>query len=203
MQHKKYLRETGLYLMTGRLDDDPVWLGDRPLDAGVASLVTPRSILLLRTDGVAPGEVIGPALLEAFERVSDEAMRVVVAVSPVTQARVLLAGNRRLALPHPWFTLDLGDPEQGYIEDCFGVKPDERYLKKLGIYSLKQVHALPSFSKARIRRSTLRCVCNANCAKKINGFAIAKPFLSLAVATGRGLEVSVLNERYGRFANNR
>lgn len=190
--NKTYIRNEGLYLFTKEMSDSIIYLGEGLLNERVAHENKAYNLLLL-AKGQSPTVIINHKTLVYLTK-SSNPLRIFIAVSSVSHQKLVQKLTQKDQHPSFKFTLNPDDPVRLYINECLKINPNPKYHKKL-IYTWNDTSECDDFSFAD--NSSLQCRIDANCSKRITGFSVSNSFLSLIFATGRGLAVSILNERYG------
>lgn len=196
MLEKIFIRRAGAYLFEEGLGHSPVYWDDFLIDKQCTYYQNEITRLLLRVEGQCPNVLINNKIIEKIKK-SISVLKILIAVNDISTEKLRKATYRQNIHPRLWFTLNVNDPIARDLEKYLNITPDPKYRKKNLIYTWNSSMRLDDAEF--IKGSSMRCIFNADCSRKITSFLIPSEFISLARATNNGLEVSVLNERYGRF----
>lgn len=194
---KNYFRQQGSYLFCPNDRHAPLFLGESNHDE--CSLLKDLSdvCLLLRTDAISPTLKISDNLLQALIK-PGQPLKFCIAVNVVAHPRVSQALQRKPDLPRLWFSINSNDENSGVLESLLSIKPNPKYKRCL-IYYWSQKVAADLHEVSLKYLNSIDFLISANCTKKITVFEVPPDFLKFILLSKKGLDVSVLNERSGRF----
>ena len=197
---KRYLREMGIYAIDAKVGIEklPTYSnhGAHTLDSKHPLQMNDLNgrhfiSLLIITEGITPTEVIGHDVLSCFSGLQS-GLKILVAVCSVEQRKIFEATRKLFNNKPMWFTVDPPSDLNSQIQAC-GCLPNEKYKKRLCIYEYRpELHSLMN----SVDLSEIESSVSVNCTKKLNSVYIPEDFLKFALATKKGISISILNERF-------
>jgi hypothetical protein len=194
---KYYFQEEGSYLFCPNDRHAPLFLGESNSDERSLYKDLSDVCLLLRTDAIGPTLKISDNLLQALVK-PGQPLKFCVAVNTVTHSRASQALQRKPDLPLLWFSISSNDENSGVLKSLLSIKPNPKYKRCL-IYYWSQAVAADLREVSLKYLNSIDFVISANCTKKVTVFEVPQDFLKFILLSKKGLDISVLNERTGRF----
>ncbi len=192
---KNYFEQEGYYLFRPDHKHVPLFLGETSDDDFSLAADLSDVYLLLRTHWFSPTFNIPDNLLRILIK-PNQPLKFCLAVNTVVHWRVNQAVQRRPELPHQWFCIKRDDENSEFLSCQISAKPRPKYEKTHLMYDWSQ-ELEADFNKIPAKYlSSIKFLVSANCEKRVTVFEVSPDFLKFVLLSKRGLNVSVLNERY-------